>query len=110
MGLVGCAIVDIGKTRAHASPCNCRKTLTWISPETIGTVINLTASAILHVHQVTEMTDKDRQTMDQLDITSKSETVYYYKTFRYQRLADAVSYAKIDAARQFGSEQGQSHE
>jgi hypothetical protein len=48
--------------------------------------------------------------MEDHGITCGSEDVYYYKDFRYQRLADAVSYAKIDAARQFGSEQGQSHE
>jgi len=56
------------------------------------------------------MTNKDRQTMDELNITSKSEEIYYYKTFRYQRLADAVHYAKIDAGRQIRLEQGQSHE
>jgi hypothetical protein len=56
------------------------------------------------------MTKNDRQTMDEHNITRKSEDIYYYKSFRYQRLADAVSYAKIDAGRQAGSEQGQSHE
>lgn len=56
------------------------------------------------------MTKKERQTMEDHGITCGSEDVYYYKDFRYQRLADAVSYAKIDAARQFGSKQGQSHE
>jgi hypothetical protein len=72
--------------------------------------MNLTASVILPVPQVTEMTKNDRQTMDEHNITRKSEDIYYYKSFRYQRLADAVSYAKIDAGRQAGSEQGQSHE
>jgi len=56
------------------------------------------------------MTKNDRQTMDDYSITCRSEDVYYYKDFTYQRLADAVRYAKIDTARQVNSEQGQSHE
>jgi len=52
------------------------------------------------------MTKDDRQTMDDYSITCRSEDVYYYKDFRYQRLADAVRYAKIDSARQVNSEQG----
>ena len=72
--------------------------------------MNLTASVILPVPQVTEMTKNDRQTMEDHGITCGSEDVYYYKDFRYQRLADAVSYAKIDSARQISSEQEQSHE
>jgi len=66
-----------------------------------------TASAIMHVHQVTDMTKDDRQTMDDYGITCESEDVYYYKDFRYQRLADAVRYAETDSARQVNSEQGQ---
>ena len=73
--------------------------LIWISPDTIGTVINLTASACKHVHQVTEMTKDDKQAMDAHGITRKSKDVYYYKDFRYERLADAVRYAEIDADR-----------
>lgn len=56
------------------------------------------------------MIKNDQQTMDKHEITCKSEDVYYYKNFRYQQLADAVCYAKIDAARQISVEQGQSHE
>ena len=35
--------------------------------------------------------------MDALGITCKSKDVYHYKDFRYERLADAVRYAEIDA-------------
>jgi len=59
----------------------------------------------MHVHQVTQMTKDDKQTMVDYSITCKSENVYYYKDFRYQRLADAVRYAEIDSARQVNSEQ-----
>jgi len=45
--------------------------------------------------------------MEKHGITCGSEDIYYYKDFRYQRLADAVSYAKIDSVRQISSEQEQ---
>ena len=64
-----------------------------------GTVINRTASANKDVHQVTEMTKDDKQAMDAHGITRKSKDVYYYKDFKYDRLADAVHYATIDADR-----------
>jgi hypothetical protein len=38
--------------------------LTWILPDTIGTVINPTASACKHVPEVTEMTKDEKQAMD----------------------------------------------
>ena len=56
------------------------------------------------------MTKDDRQTMDDYSITYKSENIYCYKDFRYQRLADAVRYAEIDAVRQVNSEQESGHE
>ena len=72
---------------------------TWISPDTIGIVTNPTVSACKPIHQVTEMTKDERQVMDAHGITCKSKDVYYYKDFRYERLADAVRYAEIDADR-----------
>ena len=45
------------------------------------------------------MTKNDKQAMDAHGITSKSRDVYYYKDFKYERLADAVRYATIDADR-----------
>jgi len=45
------------------------------------------------------MTKDDKQTMDAHGITYESKNVYYYKDFRYERLADAVRYAEIDAGR-----------
>ena len=66
---------------------------------TIGTVINRTASANKDVYQVIEMTKNDKQAMDAHGITSKSRDVYYYKDFKYERLADAVRYAEIEADR-----------
>jgi hypothetical protein len=45
------------------------------------------------------MTKDDKQAMDTHGITCKSKDVYYYKDFRYDRLADAVRYAEIDTDR-----------
>ena len=73
--------------------------LIWISADTIGNVINRIASTCKNVHQVIEMTKDDKQAMDAHGITSKSRDVYYYKDFKYDRLADAVHYAEIDAER-----------
>jgi len=41
----------------------------WISPGTIGTAINPTASVSLHVHQMAEMTKGDKHNMDAYGIT-----------------------------------------
>lgn len=56
MGKVGSVIAGIEKPREHAPPWSCRRMPTWISPDTIGTVINPTASARKDVFEVTEMT------------------------------------------------------
>jgi hypothetical protein len=45
------------------------------------------------------MTKDDKQAMGAHGITCKSKDVYYYKDFRYERLADAVRYAEMDADR-----------
>lgn len=64
----------------------------------IGTAINPTRSSIMHVHPVIEMTKDDKHNMDTHGITCRSKDVYHYKDFKYDRLADAVRYAEIDAA------------
>ena len=43
------------------------------------------------------MTKDGKQTMDAHGIACKSKIFYYYNDFRYERLADAVRYAEIDA-------------
>ena len=45
------------------------------------------------------MTKKDEKTMEAHGITCASKTVYFYKDFKYDRLADAVRYAETDARR-----------
>lgn len=45
------------------------------------------------------MIKDDKQNMDAHGITYESKSVYHYKDFRYERLADAVRYAEIDAER-----------
>ena len=45
------------------------------------------------------MTKDEKQAMDVHGITCKPKDVYYYKEFRYERLADAVRYAEINADR-----------
>jgi hypothetical protein len=43
------------------------------------------------------MTRDEKQAMDVHGITCKQKDVDYYKGFRYERLADAVHYAEINA-------------
>jgi hypothetical protein len=45
------------------------------------------------------VTKDDEQTMDALGITCESKSVYHYKGFRYERLADAVRFAQSDTER-----------
>lgn len=45
------------------------------------------------------MTKDEKQSMDAYGITCKSKDVFYYKDYRYERLADAVRFAEIDAER-----------
>lgn len=42
------------------------------------------------------MTKADKQTMEAHGITCTLKNVYFYKHFKYDRLADAVRYAQID--------------
>ena len=45
------------------------------------------------------MSEQDEVLMAEHGITSSSKTVYYYKGYRYDRLSDALSYAKSDTRR-----------
>lgn len=47
------------------------------------------------------MTDEDKKLMEELNITFEKRTVYYfyYKDYKYEKLSDAVDYAKKDIAR-----------
>ncbi len=45
------------------------------------------------------MSEQDKTLMAEYGITSAPKTVYFYKEFRYDRLSDALSYAKSDAQR-----------
>ena len=42
------------------------------------------------------MSEQDKTLMAEYDITSSPKTVYFYKEYRYDRLSDALSYAKSD--------------
>jgi hypothetical protein len=46
-----------------------------------------------------EMSEQDEVLMAEHGITSSPKTVYYYKGYRYDRLSDALSYAKSDTRR-----------
>ncbi len=48
---------------------------------------------------VPKMTKQDQQDMDAHGITEQSKTVYHYKGFKYDRLDEAVRYARVDADR-----------
>lgn len=47
------------------------------------------------------MTDEEKKLMEELNISFEQRTVYYfyYKDYRYEKLSDAVAYAKKDLAR-----------
>jgi hypothetical protein len=70
--------------------------LIWISTDTIGSVINRTASTCKNVNQVIKMTEDYKQALDAHGIASNSRDVYY-NDFTYDSLADAVQFAEIDA-------------
>ena len=45
------------------------------------------------------MNKKDSETMEAHGITCAPKNVNYYKSFKYERLRDAVRYAEINAGR-----------
>ena len=45
------------------------------------------------------MSEQDKTLMAEYGITSSPKTVYFYREFRYDRLSDALAYAKTDAKR-----------
>jgi hypothetical protein len=45
------------------------------------------------------MTKDDKLAMETHGITSESKDVYHFKNYTYDRLADAVRYAKFDTER-----------
>ena len=45
------------------------------------------------------MSEQDKILMAEYGITSSPKTVYFYKEYRYDRLSDALSYAKSDTRR-----------
>ena len=60
---------------------------------------SLIASEILRVYQETDVTKDDEQTVEALGTTYESRSVYHYKGFRCERLADAVRFARGDTDR-----------
>jgi hypothetical protein len=50
-----------------------------------------------------EMSEQDKTLMAEYGITSTDKKVYTYKEYRYDRLSDALSYARIDTGRSEGA-------
>jgi len=46
------------------------------------------------------MTEAESQAMDQFGITSEQKTIYRFRGIAYDRLRDAISYARIVAGRE----------
>ena len=44
------------------------------------------------------MNEKDREAMAALGVSCETRNVYYYREFKYDRLDDAIRFAKIDSA------------
>ena len=40
------------------------------------------------------MTDEEKKLMDQYEITCETKTIFHYRGHRYDRLDDALNYAK----------------
>jgi hypothetical protein len=43
------------------------------------------------------MTEEEKELMKRYDITVEQKSVYTYKDYKYDRLKDALNYAKVDA-------------
>lgn len=43
------------------------------------------------------MNNKDKALMEKYDITKASETVFFYKSYKYKNLDCAVKYAELEA-------------
>lgn len=41
------------------------------------------------------MTEEDKKLMQKYGITCEQRTVYFWKTYKYEKLDDAVNYAKL---------------
>lgn len=44
------------------------------------------------------MTDEEKQLMNQFEITYETKTIFHFRGHRYERLKDALNYAKKDVA------------
>jgi hypothetical protein len=40
------------------------------------------------------MTDEEKQTMQQYGITHETKTIFHFEGHKYERLSDAINYAK----------------
>ena len=45
------------------------------------------------------MTEEDKKAMAKYGITHEQRTVFFWKDYKYERLADAVNYAKVASAK-----------
>ena len=45
------------------------------------------------------MTEEDKKAMAKYGITHEQRTVFFWKDYKYERLADAVNYAKAASAK-----------
>jgi hypothetical protein len=55
-------------------------------------------SETLEIEEIV-MSEQDKTLMAEYGVTSSTKTVYFYKEYRYDRLSDALSYAKSDTKR-----------
>mgnify|MGYP001828355725 FL=1 len=45
------------------------------------------------------MSEEDKKVMEKYGITYEQRTMFFWKDYKYERLADAVSYAKLASAK-----------
>jgi len=45
------------------------------------------------------MTEEEKQQLDLYGITMEEKTVFHYRSYTYDRLTDALNYARIDSDR-----------
>jgi hypothetical protein len=73
--------------------------LTWIFPEVVGTATCPIENSRIPVSREIAMNKEDRQVMEAHDIMRTRKDVFSYKAFNYDRLEDAVRFARLDIER-----------
>lgn len=53
--------------------------------------------------EMTAITEEDKVLMDQYNITTETRTLFYSEGYKYDKLKDALDYAKLSVERKLAS-------